>query len=72
MIAPAGYGTAMAVDMARAAERAGADGLLPRTSTKPTRKDWPPMRAVCAATSLGVIVYSPPTPSTTTQRQPDA
>lgn len=61
VIAPAGYGTAMAVEMARAAERAGADGLLllPPYLTEADQQGLAAhVRAVCAATSLGVIVYS--------------
>ena len=42
MIAPAGYGTAIAVEMARSAERAGAHGilLLPPYLTEPARRAW--------------------------------
>ena len=61
VIAPAGYGTAMAVEMARAAERAGAHGLLllPPCLTEADQEGLAAhVRAVCAATDLGVILYS--------------
>ncbi|MFF0462776.1 5-dehydro-4-deoxyglucarate dehydratase [Streptomyces mexicanus] len=61
IIAPAGYGTATAVEMARRAERAGADGLLlfPPYLTEAGQEGLAAhVRAVCAATGLGVIVYS--------------
>ncbi|GAA2787187.1 5-dehydro-4-deoxyglucarate dehydratase [Saccharopolyspora taberi] len=61
VIAPAGYGTAMAVEMARAAERAGAHGLLllpPYLTEADQRGLAAHVRAVCAATDLGVILYS--------------
>jgi 5-dehydro-4-deoxyglucarate dehydratase len=61
VIAPAGYGTAMAVELARSAENAGADGLLllPPYLTEADQAGLAAhVRAVCAATSLGVIVYS--------------
>ncbi|MEU4312386.1 5-dehydro-4-deoxyglucarate dehydratase [Nocardia sp. NPDC024068] len=61
ILAPAGYGTAQAVEMARDAEAAGADGLLlfPPYLTEASPgglRDH--VRAVCAATSLSVVVYA--------------
>jgi 5-dehydro-4-deoxyglucarate dehydratase len=56
-----GYGTAIAVEMARSAERAGADGilLLPPYLMTPSQTGLAThIRTVCAATSLGVIVYN--------------
>ncbi|KAA5828316.1 5-dehydro-4-deoxyglucarate dehydratase [Saccharopolyspora hirsuta] len=61
VIAPAGYGTATAVEMARAAERAGAAGLLllPPYLTEADQEGLAAhVRAVCAATGLGVVLYS--------------
>ncbi|MCP2164283.1 5-dehydro-4-deoxyglucarate dehydratase [Goodfellowiella coeruleoviolacea] len=61
VIAPAGYGTATAVELARAAERAGAHGILlfPPYLTEVTQEGLAAhVRAVCAATDLGVILYS--------------
>ncbi|GAA4611994.1 5-dehydro-4-deoxyglucarate dehydratase [Actinoallomurus liliacearum] len=61
VIAPAGYGTAIAAEMARAAERAGADGVLlfPPYLTEAGQEGLRAhVRAVCRATSLGVIVYN--------------
>ncbi|MFB4319554.1 5-dehydro-4-deoxyglucarate dehydratase [Actinomadura sp. 21ATH] len=60
IIAPAGYGTALAAEMARDAEAAGADAvlLLPPYLTEAGQEGLAAhVRAVCAATSLGVIVY---------------
>ncbi|MBA8826416.1 5-dehydro-4-deoxyglucarate dehydratase [Saccharopolyspora lacisalsi] len=60
VIAPAGYGTAIAVEMARSAERAGAQGLLllPPYLTEAGQEGLAAhVRAVCAATNLGVIIY---------------
>ncbi|MFC7328446.1 5-dehydro-4-deoxyglucarate dehydratase [Marinactinospora rubrisoli] len=60
VVAPAGYGTAQAVAMARAAEAAGASGvfLLPPYLTEAPQEGLAAhVRAVCAATGLGVIVY---------------
>ncbi|MFE9653349.1 5-dehydro-4-deoxyglucarate dehydratase [Micromonospora sp. NPDC006431] len=60
IIAPAGFGTAQAVDLARDAERAGADGILlfPPYLTESSQDGLAAhVRAVCAATSLGVVVY---------------
>ncbi|MEV6110161.1 5-dehydro-4-deoxyglucarate dehydratase [Streptomyces sp. NPDC051940] len=61
IIAPAGRGTAEAVEAARRAERAGAHGLLlfPPYLTETSQDGLAAhVRAVCAATDLGVIVYS--------------
>ncbi|AOS64723.1 5-dehydro-4-deoxyglucarate dehydratase [Actinoalloteichus hymeniacidonis] len=60
VIAPAGYGTAQAVAMARDAEAAGAHGvfLLPPYLTELSQDGLVEhVKAVCAATSLGVVVY---------------
>ncbi|MFE1950057.1 5-dehydro-4-deoxyglucarate dehydratase [Streptomyces sp. NPDC059524] len=61
ILAPAGYGTATAVELAAAAERAGADGILlfPPYLTEAGQEGLARhVEAVCRATSLGVIVYS--------------
>jgi 5-dehydro-4-deoxyglucarate dehydratase len=61
VIAGAGYGTAIAVQMAKSAERAGADGILllpPYLMNAPQAGLAAHIRTVCAATSLGVIVYN--------------
>jgi len=61
VIAGAGYGTALAVDMTRAAQRSGADGvlLLPPYLLVPSQEGLAAhVKAVCSATSLGVIVYN--------------
>ncbi|NEA25024.1 5-dehydro-4-deoxyglucarate dehydratase [Actinomadura bangladeshensis] len=61
VIAPAGYGTATAARMARDAEDAGADGVLlfPPYLTEASQDGLVAhVRAVCAATRLGVTVYS--------------
>jgi 5-dehydro-4-deoxyglucarate dehydratase len=61
VIAGCGYGTAIATDLARAAERAGADGilLLPPYLVTPSQAGLEAhIAAVCSATSLGVIVYN--------------
>ncbi|MBK1783268.1 5-dehydro-4-deoxyglucarate dehydratase [Prauserella cavernicola] len=60
VVAPAGYGTAQAVAMARDAEAAGASGvfLLPPYLTELSQEGLVAhVRAVCEATGLGVIVY---------------
>jgi len=60
VLAPAGYGTAQAVEMARDAEAAGASGLLllpPYLTEVPQDGLFEHVKAVCAATSLGVIIY---------------
>jgi 5-dehydro-4-deoxyglucarate dehydratase len=56
-----GHGTASAVEQARAAEKAGADGilLLPPYLMTPSQAGLAAhIEAVCRATSLGVIAYS--------------
>jgi 5-dehydro-4-deoxyglucarate dehydratase len=61
VIAGCGYGTAIAVEMAQAAEKAGADGilLLPPYLMTPSQAGLAAhIRAVCRATSIGVIVYN--------------
>ncbi|MGD6743065.1 5-dehydro-4-deoxyglucarate dehydratase [Streptomyces sp. BH106] len=60
VIGAAGYGTATAVEMARRAEEGGADGLLllPPYLTEVGQEGlYDHVARVCAATSLGVIVY---------------
>ncbi|MGW2509643.1 5-dehydro-4-deoxyglucarate dehydratase [Streptomyces scopuliridis] len=60
VVAPAGYGTAQAIAMARDAEAAGASGvfLLPPYLTELSQAGLVAhVRAVCDATGLGVIVY---------------
>ncbi|MEU2432548.1 5-dehydro-4-deoxyglucarate dehydratase [Streptomyces sp. NPDC007861] len=61
ILAPAGYGTRTAVELAAAAERAGADGILlfPPYLTEAGQQGLAEhVEAVCRATSLGVVVYS--------------
>lgn len=61
ILAPAGYGTATAVEFAGAAERAGADGILlfPPYLTEAGQEGLARhVEAVCRATSLGVVIYS--------------
>ncbi|WP_267715987.1 5-dehydro-4-deoxyglucarate dehydratase [Streptomyces sp. CoH17] len=61
VLAPAGHGTAQAVEMARDADAAGADGLLlfPPYLTEASADGLiAHVRAVCEATSLGVVLYS--------------
>ncbi|MER7399112.1 5-dehydro-4-deoxyglucarate dehydratase [Streptomyces sp. NPDC000151] len=61
IVAPAGHGTSTAVEFAKAAERAGADGLLlfpPYLTEAPQDGLAAHVEAVCRATGLGVIVYS--------------
>lgn len=61
ILAPAGHGTAQAVAFAQDAEAAGADGLLlfpPYLTEASTDGLVAHVRAVCAATSLGVVLYS--------------
>ena len=61
VIAGCGYGTAIATDLARDAEAAGADGLLllPPYLTNATQDGLlAHIESVCKATSLGVIVYN--------------
>jgi 5-dehydro-4-deoxyglucarate dehydratase len=61
VIAGAGYGTAIAVEMARSAEANGADGilLLPNYLMTPSQEGlMAHVEAVCKATRLGIIVYN--------------
>jgi len=61
VIAGCGYGTAVAVELAQAAERVGADGilLLPPYLVNSTQQGlYAHVDAVCGATNLGVIVYN--------------
>ena len=61
VLAGAGYGTAIAVEMAEAAERAGADGILllpPYLVFSEQDGLAAHVEAVCRATRLGVIVYN--------------
>ena len=61
VIAGCGYGTAIAVELARSAEKAGADGLLllPPYLMVPSQEGLiAHVEAVCKATALGVIVYN--------------
>ena len=61
VIAGCGYGTAIAVDLARSAETAGADGLLllpPYLMTPNQEGLMAHVEAVCKATKIGVIVYN--------------
>ena len=61
VIAPAGYGTSTAIEMAQSAERVGAHGvlLLPPYLTEASQEGlFAHVKAVCAATNLGVTIYS--------------
>lgn len=61
VVAPAGGGTATAVELARQAENDGADAilLLPPYLTEASQEGLAAhVKAVCRATRLGVIVYS--------------
>ena len=61
VIAGAGYGTAIAVEMAKSAEAAGADGilLLPNYLMTPNQQGlMAHVEAVCKSTKLGIIVYN--------------
>ncbi|HKU65379.1 MAG TPA: 5-dehydro-4-deoxyglucarate dehydratase [Rhizomicrobium sp.] len=61
VIAGCGYGTAIAVELAKAAEKAGADGLLllpPYLMLASQEGLMAHVDAVCKATSIGVIVYN--------------
>lgn len=61
VVAGCGYGTAIATQFARAAEKAGADGLLllpPYLVNSEPAGLAAHVEAVCAATRLGVIVYN--------------
>jgi 5-dehydro-4-deoxyglucarate dehydratase len=61
VIAPAGHGTAIAIELAKAAESAGADGLLllpPYLVGSEQDGLAAHVEAVCRATKLGIIVYN--------------
>jgi len=61
VIAGAGYGTAIATDLARRAERSGADGILllpPYLVNSSEAGLSAHVEAVCRSTGLGVIVYN--------------
>jgi 5-dehydro-4-deoxyglucarate dehydratase len=61
VIAGAGYGTAMAIDLCKRGERAGADGvlLLPPYLINASQDGLAAhVEAICKSTSLGVIVYN--------------
>lgn len=61
VLAGAGYGTAIAVEMARAIEKAGADGILlmPPYLMKPSQEGLVAhIDTVCKATGKAVIVYN--------------
>lgn len=61
VLAGAGYGTAIAIDLAKRAERAGADGLLllpPYLLNASQAGLAAHVEAVCKATSLGVVLYN--------------
>ncbi|GAB3615644.1 5-dehydro-4-deoxyglucarate dehydratase [Okibacterium endophyticum] len=61
VIAPAGMSAAVAIEQAKAAERAGADGLLlfpPYLTEASAAGIRAHVRAVCEATDLGVIYYN--------------
>lgn len=61
VVAGCGYGTAMAMQFAQAAENAGADGLLllpPYLINSEPAGIVAHVEAVCASTSLGVIFYN--------------
>ncbi|WP_250890044.1 5-dehydro-4-deoxyglucarate dehydratase [Sphingobium nicotianae] len=61
VIAGCGYGTAIAVEQAKAAETSGADGLLllpPYLMTANQEGLSEHIEAVCRATKMGVIVYN--------------
>lgn len=61
IIAPSGYGTAMAKEYCRSAEEAGADGILllpPYLTEAPIDGLAEHVEQVCKSTRLGVIVYN--------------
>ncbi|MGO4649849.1 5-dehydro-4-deoxyglucarate dehydratase [Nocardia sp. 2YAB30] len=61
VIAPAGYGTSTAVEMAKSAQHIGAHGILlfPPYLTEASQDGLiAHVKAVCAATDLGVTIYS--------------
>jgi 5-dehydro-4-deoxyglucarate dehydratase len=60
VVGPVGYGTSTAVEMARAVEAAGADGVFvlpPYLNELPQDGLYAHVAAICRATSLGVVVY---------------
>ncbi len=60
IVAGCGYGTAMAVDLARAAEKAGADGLLVLPHyliDAPQDGLYAHAKAICDAVDIGVMIY---------------
>ncbi|WP_159587451.1 5-dehydro-4-deoxyglucarate dehydratase [Chelativorans xinjiangense] len=61
IVSGCGYGTRMAVEIAKAAEAAGADGilLLPQYLIEASQEGlYRHVKAVCEAVSIGVIVYN--------------
>lgn len=61
VLAGVGYGPGLAIDLAKRAEEAGADGILlfPPYLIKPSQQGLADhVEAVCKATSLGVVVYN--------------
>jgi 5-dehydro-4-deoxyglucarate dehydratase len=61
IIAGVGYGTAMAIEFARAAQAAGADGVLvlPQYLVKCDQAGLvAPLEAICRAIEIGVVVYN--------------
>ncbi|EAU39744.1 putative 5-dehydro-4-deoxyglucarate dehydratase [Fulvimarina pelagi HTCC2506] len=61
IVSGCGYGTTIAVDLAKAAEKAGADGilLLPHyLIDAPQEGLYAHVKAVCDAVSIGVMVYN--------------
>ena len=61
LVAGCGYGTAMAKEFAKAAEEAGADGILllpPYLVGAEQAGLAAHVEAVCASTKLGVIMYN--------------
>lgn len=61
IVSGCGYGTRIAVDIARSAEKAGADGLLllPHYLTEaPQEGLYDHVKAVCQSVGIGVIVYN--------------
>ena len=61
VIAGVGFGQRLAVEMAQAAEKAGADGILAFPPYYPQAEDeglFEYYRAIGAATRLGMIIYS--------------
>jgi 5-dehydro-4-deoxyglucarate dehydratase len=61
IISGCGYGTSMAMEIAREAEKAGADGLLLLPNyliTGPQEGLFQHVKLICQSTGLGVIVYN--------------